>query len=57
MAYRGQGVCDLFCSALGDPRNVGSWHKAEVRCNAAFLPLLNELQTELAKGRDKPGIS
>jgi hypothetical protein len=29
-----------------------NWHEAGGYCSAAFLPLLNELQTELAKGRD-----
>jgi hypothetical protein len=32
--------------------NVAYWHEAGGYCGAAFLPLLNELQTELAKGRD-----
>ena len=32
--------------------DIRCWHKAAVCCNAAFLPLLNELQTELAQSQD-----
>jgi hypothetical protein len=30
--------------------SVRSWHKAGEYCSAAFLPLLNELQTETGEG-------
>jgi hypothetical protein len=48
-----EGIKRKTISGAGrDPRNGRSWHEAGGYCGAAFLPRLNELKTELAKGRD-----
>jgi hypothetical protein len=45
MAYLGQGVGDLLCSAPGDARNVGLWHEAPPAIGQSNVRSARILQT------------
>jgi hypothetical protein len=41
----------VLSAHVAAPAQVSNWHEAGGECSAAFLPLLNEVQTELAQVR------